>query len=211
MSAAHPFVISRSQFVLPERSFGAYIFDCDGTLVHSMPLHLQAWRVALEKNGFPPDDFTVEMHYGFAGMPGVAIVRLLNERFGTSIDPEQTEQDKVAWYLSHRHEVTPVRVVVEFAKAQAGQIPMAVASGSDARLVADALSAIGIQDLFRTVVTPEQVQRGKPAPDMFLLCAKRLGVEPRDCLVFEDGHLGMQAAEAAGMHAVFITADAADA
>jgi HAD superfamily hydrolase (TIGR01509 family) len=204
----HPYIISRERFVLPEREFAAYIFDCDGTLVDSMPLHLKAWRIALEKNGFDPELFTLEMHHRFAGMPGPAIVRDLNDRFGAALDPEQTERDKVEWYLAHHHEVTAVRPVAEFAAACAGRLPMAVASGSDARLVHDSLRAIGLHEIFATVVTPEQVRRGKPAPDMFLLCAERMGVGPADCLVFEDGGLGMEAAAAAGMHAVFITADA---
>ena len=205
---SYPFVISRSQFLLPDRPFAAYIFDCDGTLVDSMPLHLHAWRFALEQNGFPPLEFTAEMHYSLAGMPGPAIVRLLNEQFGTSVDPFQTERDKVAWYLNHRHTVTPIQAVAEIAKTNAGQIPMAVASGSDALLVADALRAVGLHEIFATIVTPEQVSRGKPAPDMFLLCAERLGIAAEDCLVFEDGRLGMEAAAAAGMEAVFVTAGA---
>jgi beta-phosphoglucomutase-like phosphatase (HAD superfamily) len=196
---------------IPEGEFDAYIFDCDGTLIDSMPLHLDAWRAALAQHGFPPEQFTYTMHHGFAGMPGPAIVRVLNDQFGTSLPPEAVEAAKLKWYLEHHHTIKPVPAVVEIARARAGILPMAVASGSDAEIVKDGLKAIGIIDLFQTIITPADVTHGKPAPDMFLLAAKRLGVDPARCLVFEDGHLGIQAAHAAGMACVFVpTVDEAD-
>ena len=97
---------------LPDGPFDAYIFDCDGTLVDSMPLHLEAWRASLALHGFAPDDFTLEMHHAYAGMPGVAIVADLNERFGTGLDPAAVEADKVRWYLAHHHTVQAIEPVV---------------------------------------------------------------------------------------------------
>ncbi len=203
---SYPYIITRDSFPIPPGEFDAYIFDCDGTLVDSMPLHLTAWRKALEQNGFPPDQFTLEMHHGFAGMPGPAIVEQLNERFGTNLDPGRTEQDKVAWYLEHHGSVLPVEPVAAFARANAGRVRMGVASGSDARLVHSCLQTLDLHHLFHpAIVTPDMVRHGKPEPDMFLLCAEMLGAAPERCLVFEDGHLGMQAAAAAGMQAVFIS------
>jgi beta-phosphoglucomutase-like phosphatase (HAD superfamily) len=193
--------------VLPDRKFAAYIFDCDGTLVDSMPLHLLAWRAALEMHGFPPEKFTLEMHHKYAGMPGAAIVRQLNASFGCDLPPDQVEVDKVKWYLDHHTNVRGIEPVVEIARAARGVLPMAVASGSDAHIVHDSLKAIGIHEFFDTVITPVDVARGKPAPDMFLLAAKRMGVEPADCLVFEDGLLGIEAAKAAGMEYVFVPAE----
>lgn len=84
---------------------------------------------------------------------------------------------------------------------------MAVASGSDRIIVAESLRAVGLASLFVAVITPDMVAKGKPAPDMFLLAAERMGVPAADCLVFEDGHLGMDAARAAGMAAVWIGSD----
>jgi beta-phosphoglucomutase-like phosphatase (HAD superfamily) len=190
--------------VLPDREFAAYIFDCDGTLVDSMPLHLHAWRAALAMHGFPPEQFTLKMHHDFAGMPGAAIVRQLNASFGCELPPEQVEIDKVKWYLDHHTNIRGIEPVVEIARAAYGKIPMAVASGSDADIVHDSLKAIGIHDFFDTIITPVDVARGKPAPDMFLLAAKRMGAKPGDCLVFEDGLLGIEAAKAAGMPYVFV-------
>ncbi len=190
--------------ILPPGLWKAYIFDCDGTLIDSMPLHLAAWRAALAQHGFPPDDFTLEMHHAFAGRPGPAIVRLLNTEFGCDLDPEAVEADKVAWYLAHHDELEPLEPVVAVARAARGRLPMAVASGSDAAIVRRSLAEAGILEWFREVITPVDVAHGKPAPDMFLLAAERLGVAPGECLVFEDGLLGVEAAQAAGMGWVFV-------
>ena len=192
---------------IPDGNFAAYIFDCDGTLVDSMPLHLLAWRTALEMHGFPPDQFTLQMHHGFAGMPGAAIVRKLNADFGCDLPPDRVEEDKVTWYLKHHVAVRGIEPVVQIARAAHGRIPMAVASGSDTEIVHESLRIIGIHDLFATIITPLEVARGKPAPDMFLLAAERMGVAPADCLVFEDGLLGIEAARAAGMQYVFVPAE----
>jgi beta-phosphoglucomutase-like phosphatase (HAD superfamily) len=192
--------------IIPEGNFAGYIFDCDGTLVDSMPLHLKAWRAALDLHGFPPDQFTLQMHHDFAGMPGAAIVRRLNEQFGCDLPPDQVEVDKVKWYLAHHDTVRGIDPVIAIAREAHGKIPLSVASGSDAHIVHDSLRAVGIHELFCTVITPVDVARGKPAPDMFLLAAERMGVPPKQCLVFEDGLLGIQAAEAAGMQTVFVPA-----
>jgi HAD superfamily hydrolase (TIGR01509 family) len=196
-----------TSLILPPGAFDAYIFDCDGTLVDSMPLHLAAWRAALAQHGFPPDDFTLKMHHDFAGMPGVAIVSVLNRDFGHAMDAARVEADKVAWYLAHHAEIGPIEPVIAHARAARGRLPMAVASGSDADIVAESLRGIGVLDWFETIVTPVDVAHGKPAPDMFLLAAQRLGVDPSRCLVFEDGQLGVQAAHAAGMACVFVPED----
>lgn len=188
----------------PPGEFDAYIFDCDGTLIDSMPLHLDAWRAGLAKHGFVPEDFTYEMHHAFAGMPGPAIVRSLNEKFGLNLPPDAVEADKLAWYLANHHHIKGIEPVVAFAISQKGKKPMAVASGSDAEIVKSGLDSLGILELFQTVITPVDVAHGKPAPDMFLLAASRLGVAPERCLVFEDGLLGVQAAQAAGMACVFV-------
>ena len=189
---------------IPPGEFDAFIFDCDGTLIDSMPLHLNAWRAALDQHGFPPDQFTEKMHHDFAGMPGPAIVTVLNGQFGVSLHPAAVEAAKLQWYLAHHDGVQPVAAVVDIARAHFGQKLMAVASGSDVEIVRQGLQAVGILDWFPIIITPVDVARGKPAPDMFLLAASRLGVKPERCLVFEDGILGIQAAEAAGMAHVFV-------
>ena len=189
---------------IPPGEFDAFIFDCDGTLIDSMPLHLDAWRAALDLHGFPAEQFTHKMHHEFAGMPGPAIVRVLNQQFGVTLPPAGVEAAKLEWYLAHHDAIKPVSAVVEIARSHLGRKPMAVASGSDAEIVRQGLAAVGILDWFQTVITPVDVAKGKPAPDMFLLAAERLKVKPERCLVFEDGLLGIAAAEAAGMPYVLV-------
>ncbi len=190
---------------IPGSGYDAVIFDCDGTLVDSMPLHYDAWVHALKKAGFA-HEFTRERHYGNAGMPIPATVAQLNDEYGTTLDADAVNADRTIYVRENHHTVGPINPVVDFARSLEGKLPMGVASGSDREIVDDSLVHLGIAHLFPVVITPENVApgRGKPAPDMFLLAAKRLGVDPARCLVFEDGHNGILAAEAAGMMTVFV-------
>ncbi len=189
---------------IPEREFGGYIFDCDGTLVDSMPLHFRAWTIGFEKNEAPwvweEDEF-----YANAGVPDRVTVEQLNQRYGAQIDPDLVHDRKVEWYSEMLHELTPVKAVADFARKlhQAGE-NISVASGSDLSIVIPSLEQIELRDIFEIIITPADVERGKPDPDMFLLAAERMGVDPADCLVFEDGQAGIDAATAAGMESVFV-------
>jgi beta-phosphoglucomutase-like phosphatase (HAD superfamily) len=198
------FLMTSIVLQIPDEPFAACIFDCDGTLVDSMPLHYEAWLAALRMHDFPADQFTLEMHHKVAGMPGVAIVQKLNEEFGHSMPLQAVEEERVRWYMEHHTEVRGIGPVVEFARRMHGTMPLSVASGSDRWIVEESLRIVGILELFPVIITPADVVRGKPAPDMFLLAAQRMGVRPEECLVFEDGYLGIQAAEAAGMRTVFV-------
>ncbi|CAN5499591.1 HAD-IA family hydrolase [soil metagenome] len=190
---------------IPASGYDAVIFDCDGTLVDSMPMHYDAWEYALAKSGFA-HPFTHQRHYGNAGMPIPATVAQLNAEFGTNLDADRINADRAVYLRKHHPTAGPVLPVVDFAGSLAGKLPMAVASGSDREIVDDSLAHLGIAHLFPVVVTPEDVApgRGKPAPDMFLLAAERMDVDPARCLVFEDGHNGILAAQAAGMQTVFV-------
>lgn len=188
---------------LPDRPFAGYIFDCDGTLVDSMPLHYLCWVDSLRKNG-ATYEFTEEEFYYYAGVPEKDTVIILNEKHRVSIDPEAVVSYKAASFLKRISELKVVRPVANYARSLHGNAPMSVASGSEAPVVRACLTATGLYDLFPHIITPENVKRGKPAPDMFLLAAERMGIHPRDCLVFEDGRSGVEAAKAAGMEVVFI-------
>jgi HAD superfamily hydrolase (TIGR01509 family) len=188
---------------IPDYPFQAYIFDCDGTLVDSMPLHYIAWVESLEQHN-APFEFTEEVFYAHAGIKEQDVVKILNAQHGTNIDPVSVNELKMEIFRRRIPEVQPVRPVADFAKSLEGRFPMAVASGSEEPTVRGCLEATGLVHLFETIITPKLVKHGKPAPDMFLLAAEQMGIAPSECLVLEDGNSGLEAAKAAGMQAVFI-------
>ncbi|MEM7146777.1 MAG: HAD-IA family hydrolase [Verrucomicrobiota bacterium] len=188
---------------IPEGDFEAFIFDCDGTLVDSMPLHHRAWRAAFHHHD-APFDFDEETFYAHAGVPDLEIVRRLNERHGCSLDGHSIDSFKHDYFMEELHTLETVAAIETIARDYHGKLPFAVASGSALELVEPSLKHTNLFHLFDTIVTIEMVEHGKPAPDMFLLCADRLNVRPEACLVFEDGQAGIQAATAAGMPSVFV-------
>lgn len=188
---------------LPDGEFDAFLFDCDGTLVDSMPLHHRAWSQSFKEGG-ARFDFDWELFMSRAGMGLHETVRELNAQFGERLDPVSVVARQRALFLEHIATVNPVGPVVEAARAVRGTKGLAVCSGGEGVVVRAELEAIGVLDWFGAVICREDTARGKPAPDGFLECAKRLGVAPERCLVFEDGVLGIEAARAAGMAVVIV-------
>lgn len=177
----------------------ALIFDCDGTLVDSMPLHWRAWQRVMRRYGIR---FTEQRFYALGGVPSREILATLKAEQGLAIDPVVVAREKEAAYLELMVGVEPIHTVLEIARAHQGRLPMAVASGGTHKVIERVLSDLGIRGLFDTVVTSEDVQRQKPAPDIFLEAARRLGVPPERCRAYEDTDLGLAAIRAAGMDAV---------
>jgi len=186
---------------LPDGAFGAYIFDCDGTIADTMPLHFRAWTKAMGEFG---GTFPEELFYQWGGTPTDVIIAQLNAKFGTRLDVVDTVRTKEKYYLAMIPEVLPIVPVLQIARQMHGVIPMAIASGGMHELVDATLQALGIKDLFDAIVCAEDYEHGKPAPDPFLEAARRLGVEPGACLVFEDSPTGVAAAKAAEMAWVFV-------
>lgn len=186
---------------IPARPFNGYIFDCDGTIADTMPIHYRAWSKAMQDFGgqFPEDLF-----YEWGGKPTDVIITQLNQLFGLSMPLVETVRRKEDYYLSMVGEVLPVLPVLEIAKGMHGVKPLAIASGGHRELVEATLKAIQIYDMFDAIVCAEDTLRGKPAPDPFLEAARRIGVPPEECLVFEDSPTGIEAAKAAGMQYVFV-------
>jgi HAD superfamily hydrolase (TIGR01509 family) len=184
---------------LPAGDFRAYLFDCDGTIVDSMPLHYIAWKKALgEWNcGFEEDLF-----YSWGGRPVKEIITALNEMQGLNMPVDGVAKRKESLYFELENELKAIPEVIEHIEAKHGHIPLAVVSGSRRNSVLHSLSALGLLDKFDALICAEDYERGKPAPDCFLTAAARLGVEPRDCLVFEDTEMGIEAATSAGMASV---------
>lgn len=186
---------------IPHGTFRAYLFDCDGTIVDSMPLHYTAWKQALGEWGCTFDE---SLFYSWGGRPTVEIVAALNQMQGLNMPAEAVAERKESLYFSLLHELKPVPEVLEQIVARHGQIPFAVVSGSTRESIVKSLTAVGLLDRFPILVGSEDYARSKPAPDAFLTAAARLGVAPKDCLAFEDTDMGIQAATAAGMASVRI-------
>ena len=175
------------------------IFDCDGTLADTMPLHWRAWQLiaARYRIQFPQDRF-----YSLGGVPSREILKLLSAEQGLGLDHLAVAREKEAVYLPLIAQVEPINAVVGVVRENSGKIPMAVASGGTRSIIEQVLEHLGIRELFQAIVTSEDVVRQKPAPDIFLEAARRLGVRPELCRAYEDTDLGMQAIRAAGMEAV---------
>ena len=175
------------------------IFDCDGTLADTMPLHWRAWQMITQRHDlhFPEDRF-----YALGGVPSRDILKMLAEEQGRPLDHIAVAHDKENIYLPLMAEVEPIHAVVEIARANHGKIPMAVASGGTLPVIVAVLEHLKIRHLFAAVVTSEMVRHQKPAPDIFLEAARRIGVDPKLCRAYEDTELGLQAIRAAGMDAV---------
>ncbi len=174
----------------------ALIFDLDGTIADTMPIHFIAWRNAAARYGI---NFTVELFAQLAGIPLYPTVMKLNEMFGKNIDPKEMGDAKEEEYELNMHRSLPIVPVVNLIKKYHGQLPMAVGTGGMRRLALKTLEIVGLKDYFQILVCSEDVTMHKPYPDTFLKCAELMGIEPKDCHVFEDGILGIQAAQTAGM------------
>jgi HAD superfamily hydrolase (TIGR01509 family) len=184
---------------LPAGPFRAYLFDCDGTIADSMPLHYIAWKQALGEWGCSFDE---NLFYEWGGMPAAEIISTLNRMNGLCMPVHTVAEHKENLYFEQLPQLLPVPEVLQIIEAEHGRIPFAVVSGGRRNSVTSSLTTLGLMDRFVTIVGAEDYTNGKPAPDAYLIAAKRLGVAPKDCLVFEDTDMGIQAATAAGMASV---------
>ena len=191
---------------IPKSGYKAVIFDLDGTLVDSMPAHFEAWCEALAKNGAPKDVFPEDVFYSMGGRPTADIVKEINGEFNLNLDPEAVSLAKRAAFVRKLHLVELNEDVVAFAKSVYGKMPLAIATGGSRKVVEATLLATGLSELFDEVVTADDVKCGKPAPDVYLSAAERLGVAAVDCLAFEDAVPGLMAAQSAGMEVVHVPA-----
>jgi beta-phosphoglucomutase family hydrolase len=181
----------------PPPNTAGLIFDCDGTLADTMPIHFRAWQAMLARHGIT---FTEQRFYELGGMPTSRIIRLLSAESGIAVDDvDAMIHEKEQAFLTRLQEVRPIEVVTRVAEAHRGVLPMAVASGGYRDVVQLTLDTIGVRTWFATVVTAEDTLHHKPEPDVFLEAARRLKVEPTRCVVFEDTAIGLEAARRANM------------
>lgn len=194
---------SIGSFSFPTSGFDAVIFDCDGTLVDSMPAHFEAWCEALAIYG-AGGIFKEDVFLAMGGRPTRDIVVEINDEYDLHLDPEAVALAKREAFLKRLHTVTLIDEVAAFAESLRGKVPMAVASGGTRMVIEKTLHVVGISDWFDEVVTADDVAEGKPAPDVFLAAARLLGVMPSKCLVLEDAPAGILAAQRAGMQVLAV-------
>ena len=177
------------------------VFDMDGTLADTMPTHFVAWTQTMIKYGisFPEDRF-----YSLGGVPAPKIVSMLSSEQSVEVNAEAIAHEKEELFLELLKDVKPVLPVKAIAELYRGKLPLSIATGSP-RWVADIiLKALGIGDWFKAVITADDIEHPKPAPDIYLKAAESMGVDPKKCFAFEDTKLGMDSARAAGMQVIDI-------
>ena len=174
----------------------ALLFDCDGTLVDTMPLHWQAWMETLREFGI---ELSQEFLIAYSGAKINDIVAAVTRATGKTINAAAFVPRKQGRFRELLPGVQEIALVADLVRAHHNQLPMAIVSGGCRRNVMASLEATGLARYFPVVITSDDPLPGKPAPDILLEAARRLGVEPALCQVFEDGDLGLDAARAAGM------------
>ena len=175
------------------------IFDCDGTIVDTMPIHYAAWCSTTAKHGlvFPEDRF-----YALGGVSPFEVLRMLSEEQGIEIDSEAVTFQKEAKYMELIGDAGEIPEVMQIVRENHGKIPMAIASGGTHETVEGILQHCGIRHYFDAIVTSQDVENPKPAPDTFFEAARRINVAPEKCRAYEDADMGIKAIVAAGMEPI---------
>jgi beta-phosphoglucomutase family hydrolase len=180
-------------------SIRGIIFDCDGTLADTMPSHYEAWITVLHRYKL---EMSEDRFYALGGWPTQRVAELLIAESRRAIDVEQLAREKEDLFHRSLHRVRPIDPVVEVVRYNRGKLPLAVATGAARPVCEKILEQIGLPGWFDTIVSAEDVERHKPAPDIFLEAARRLNIEPAHCRVYEDTDPGIEAARRAGMEAI---------
>jgi len=174
----------------------ALIFDLDGTLSDSLPVHLATWNLVGEKYGFV---FDPQIIHEMTGRPTIEFAQRVVEQYGLNTDPHELVRMKQQSFWSKAHLLRPIAEVVSIVKENDGKIPMSVGTGACRKSAMVQLETLDLLRYFVAIVSADDVKKHKPGPETFLECARLMGVEPQYCQVFEDGVLGIEAAEKAGM------------
>jgi len=178
------------------------IFDIDGTISDTMPIHLIAYQQTAAEYGF---EISSELFYSLSGIPAYQTCVILKEKFNQDFDPQEFADKKEFHFLQNIHKAAPIGPVVKIIREYAGILPMACGTGGSRFYADKTLQLAGVRDYFEHVVSAEDVENHKPHPDTFLKAAELIGIPPEHCQVFEDSKLGLQAAHNAGMMATDVT------
>lgn len=180
----------------------AFIFDLDGTLADTMPLHYETWVKTAKIMNF---EFSLDFLKSCAGMPSSKIIDLLNEKNNRTIDPQKFSDMKEEFFAKEMHKIKEISAVTDLVYKYHGKIPMAVGTGGKRNIAAETLQILGLDKYITILVSADDVENHKPEPETFLKCAELMGISPENCQVFEDATLGFQAAKAAGMKVTDVT------
>lgn len=182
---------------LSRGDYKAFLYDCDGTLADNMPAHTDTYIRIAARDGVHIDGAMIDE---LAGWPIPEVVREINRRYNSNFDPDKFNADKYKlFYEEYIENIKPIEYVTDHLVAHAGKLKIGVVSGGSREAITKTLQVLGILDLVDVLVCAGDTPNGKPYPDPFLLAAQQLGVQPQECLVFEDGNPGVAAAKAAGM------------
>lgn len=184
------------------QKYKGLIFDMDGTLIDTMPSHVEAWRVTAEKFDFP---FDGEWLQSMGGMPSVKIAVEINKAYGLDLDPKLVSECKMDAFINLDEEGGLIADTQQVFEANLGEKKIAVGTGSQRVSAVKLLTRVGMLDKLDALVTATDVENHKPHPETFLKACKLIGLEPKECVVFEDTELGKQAAHAGGMDCILVT------
>jgi beta-phosphoglucomutase-like phosphatase (HAD superfamily) len=186
---------------LVEGSFAGLIFDCDGTLVDTAPAHLAALQVGLDAHGLTMAE---EWYYPRGGLTPDALMDDYEALLGFAVPREDIFARYTVAFQAGLQRLQEVTVIAEIAREWHGRVPMAVASNGRRENVEASLTVTKLRPLFDLIVAAEDVKQGKPAPDVFVEAARRMGVAAAECIVFEDTDEGLEGARRAGMRSIDI-------
>ncbi len=188
-----------NQYNLDE--YSALLFDLDGTLINSMPLHNKAWKDAFAANGVT---ITEEFLQETAGMKSVRIVEIVNERFNIELDPKAVARQKRNQYLSTLHKVEVVAPLLEILKKYKDKKPMGIITASSHEVVDQLLPKLGIEHYFQSIICADDTQLGKDTTEPYSLASEQLGTQMKECIFFDDGDVGLKGARLSGMDVVHV-------
>lgn len=183
----------------------AVIFDMDGVISNTLPIQSGAESKVLLKFGIKMS--ANQLTREFNGIPDKPTFEIIFSRFNKKLDYEQVEREK--WKVFQnlaKNNIKPIAGSLELINDLLKKgLVLAVASSAPMKIVDLVLTTLNIKEKFKCVVYTAEVKKGKPAPDIFLLAARRLGVKPYECIVIEDAPPGIKAAKLAGMKCIAIT------